>query len=507
MTTTVAIGHPAPDTSRAPGAALNRALNFDVTRPVAFAVLAIAYIASRAPFVNIGYGTDPDAWRVALGGYWLWDHGEYYPSRLPGYPLPELASAAVIKGGAVATNLLVVLVSLAGVWLFARIARDLEIPHRFLIVIGFAFAPLLWINSMTTMDYMWALTFVLGAYYFLIRERNIVAGVFVGLAAASRSTSILMLLPFALYLWRDGKRDDILRFGAIAIAVAAVAYTPVVWAYGFRFLNFYDSKVGYLNVLRLLGKDCLGLIGAIGVLVAIGLSAKRLARLPADVVADKHTAVWVLAMALTVAVFLRLPHESAYLIPLYPFGFLLMAKYFQRWVLAGVVSAILLAGFVDLTSPGEDITTEAFTHARLGEGLVLSNRDTMRAQISFSHELEQLNIPDNTVVMTGFIYPQFAVLNRHRLELGVLEKDESSISQLSDKGKATDRQHNIVYSWLLDFEDFERFRNEGYDFMYTQDAGRSTAALYKFRPGLYGATVIDLGRGPSGGRGAARTAR
>ena len=45
------------------------------------------------------------------------------------------------------------------------------------------------------------------------------------------------------------------------------------------------------------------------------------------------------------------------------------------------------------------------------------------------------------------------------------------------------------------------------------DAGRSTASLYEFRPGLYNdlaknnVRIIDLGRGPSGSSGAARTDR
>lgn len=176
MTTTLTEEQTAPGLAAAPAAptsgALSRILNFDLTQPLAFAALAIVYVASRAPFINIGYGTDPDAWRVALSGYWLWDHGEFYPSRLPGYPVPEFASAAVIKGGWLATNSMTLLVSLLGLWFFARIVARLELPNRALLVAGFAFTPLLWINSMTTMDYMYALTFVLGAYLFLLRGRR-----------------------------------------------------------------------------------------------------------------------------------------------------------------------------------------------------------------------------------------------------------------------------------------------------------------------------------------------
>src|SRR4051812_38781593 len=98
--------------------ALERAFGIDLSRPLAFIALAAVFVASRVPFIDNGYGTKPDAWRIALSGYWLWDQHEFYPSRLPGYPVPELSYAAVVKGGWVATNSLTIAVSLVGLWFF-----------------------------------------------------------------------------------------------------------------------------------------------------------------------------------------------------------------------------------------------------------------------------------------------------------------------------------------------------------------------------------------------------
>lgn len=486
---------------------IERALSTDFARPLAFAALAAVYAASRAPWINIGYGTDPDAWRVALSGYWMWEHGEFYPSRLPGYPLQEYASAAVFPGGHLATNGLTLLVSLLGLWFFAAIVRELRLPNRGLVVAGFAFTPLLWINSMNTMDYMWALTFILGSYWLLMRGQVGLAGVALGLAVASRSTSLLFVVPLGVYLWRDGRGGELRDFVVWALFVPLVFYLPIAWRYGADFIDFYDASIGYLSVARLLAKDTLGIFGAIAVLVALVVSLPRLLRLPGDFVRDKHVTLWVLAIGVVLMIFARLPHESAYLIPLYPFGFLVMARYFQRWVLAGAVAAIVLAGFVDITTPGDEISLSDVREARIGRGLVLSNAETMRLQLDFVDDVEALDVPPKTVVSLGFIYPHFAVLNRDRLEIGILEEDTHSISQLSDKGKATDAEREVVYVWLLDYEDFVRFRDEGYSFRVTQDANRSTVALYDYRPALMGAQVIDLGRGPSGGSGAARTDR
>ncbi len=489
------------------GEIVSRAAAIDYTQPAAFTLLALAYVISRAPFLSIGYGTDPDAWRVALSGLWLWDHHEFYPSRLPGYPIPELASAAVIKGGPLATNSLTMLVSLVGVWLFARIATKLDLPNRGLIVAAFAFMPLLWINSMTTMDYMWALTFILASYDFLLRRSHGMAGLMLGLAVASRSTSAVMLVPLLAYMWRDHRRDEIRIFLVAAVAVALAAWAPIYWKYELRFFNFYDSKVGYLAVLRLLAKDCLGLIGSAAVVAAILVSLSRLARLPSDFLRDKNVMVWVLAIAGIAFSFTRLPHEAAYLIPIYPFGLFIMAKYFRPAVLAGTLAVVVLAGFIDLTSPGEEISLSALADSRPGQGLVLSNRDTMQTQIDFARDVRNEQPPPNTVFAVGFVYPIIAVKHYDELTVDILEKDERAISQLADKGKATDDQRTITYVWLLDYDDFKRLQEEGMTFWYTQDAGRSIAALYDYRLGLFGGTEIDLGRGPSGGSGAARTDR
>ncbi|TAK57717.1 MAG: hypothetical protein EPO22_11810 [Dehalococcoidia bacterium] len=53
----------------------------------------------------------------------------------------------------------------------------------------------------------------------------------------------------------------------------------------------------------------------------------------------------------------------------------------------------------------------------------------------------------------------------------------------------------------MTWEDYQRFAESyaGATFFYTPDAGRSTTALYNYRPGLFGAHVIESGRAPGGG--------
>ncbi len=490
-------------------------IDFDFTHPLAFASLAFFYVAARVPWVDHGYGTDPDAWRVALSATYLRDHADYTPSRLPGYPLHEFISSAFVRQGWVWTNLSTVAISLAGVLIFAALARKLELPHRGVLVIAFAFTPLLWINSTTTMDYMWALTFVMGAYLALLYDAPALAGVSLGAATGFRLTSGLMLPVFWLLILRSKKRDQIRPLTAISVAVALAAYTPVLMDYGLNFFNFYDQKIPASDFIRTLGKDGLGVIGALAVIVAFALSWRRVRSLPRDVIDNPQVMTWVAVIVLYFLSYTRLPHEIAYLIPLFPFGFFLMARYMSKAVLVACLAVIVLAGFVDITTPGTDsgLGTSELTSARIGRGMVLSDLDTMRNQRAFAEEVREMTVTNRdikrpAVVMVGFIYPELVMLNKDQLQIGTIAKDITAISQLSDKGLATDRAHNVKYVWLLDYKTMQEFQHQGATIYVTPDAERSTYQVYGYRPEYFGAVVLPLSReNPSLGKGAASTNR
>jgi hypothetical protein len=491
-----------------------RAIDLEFTSPLAFAALAVAYFASRAAWLDLGYGTDPDAWRVALTAEYFWREGEYLPSRLPGYPLHELVTAGAVKGGWVWTNLSTVFISVAGLYVFAWLARKLELPHRGALVVGFAFAPLLWINSVQTMDYMWALTFVLGAYLALLYKSPTLAGLSLGVAAGFRLTSLFMLVPFALFLWQSQRRGEIRPVAFTALAVTLVVYLLVLMDYGINFLNFYDQDVEVDEFVKRLGKDGLGIIGGLALIAGIVVSLGRLRAFPRDLARDPHVLLWASAIVIYFLSYTRLPHEIAYLLPLFPFGFFLMARYFARAVLVAVLGAILLAGFVDVTSPADEIglSTETFTSARLGTGMVLSDRETLQNQMDFAREVRQLtlNHPDfdtPAVVVVGFIYPELAMLYKDELDFGILENDLEAISQLSDKGFAQDRSRDVIYVWLLEFDEFQGFNAEGRSIYLTADAARSTFAVYGYRPGYFGALELPLSRDNPSVAGTAETDR
>ncbi len=365
----------------------------DLTRPLPFVILAIVFFALRLPWIGLGHGTDPDAWRVALTAHHLLDTGDYFPSRLPGNPLHELVTTIFIPGGWIATNLATAVVSLAGVYLFGRIVRLHGLPDSAILVAGFAFTPLLLINSIATMDYMWALTAILGAYYCVQTGRPIWAGVLIGVTAGFRLQGAAIWLLLAFLAWRQDRKADLAPMTAAAAGVTLLAYAPVLVVYGLDFLNYFDASVGYQDVLRLLGKEALGVIGGLGVLAGLAISLPRLRSLPDDLRFDPAVGAWLLFIAIYFVSFLQLPHEIAYLIPVFAFAFLLMGRYFTRPALALALGAILLAGTVDVTTPDRGL---GFSSATIGKGLVLSNADTMSAQRNFVEEIVDADVPDGS---------------------------------------------------------------------------------------------------------------
>jgi hypothetical protein len=493
-----------------PASAVSRLAGADLTQPLPFALLALAFLAVRIPFVNSGHGTDPDAWRVALTAHYFFEHGDYFPSRLPGNPLHELVTALLIPGGWIATNLATAIVSLVGVFLFARIVRMLDLPYRGLLVVAFAFTPLLIINSVSTMDYMWTLTAVLAAYYSLLRGAPLWTGIFLGLAIGFRLQSIIVVPAFAYLLWRTDNRSNIEPMVLAALGVGLLAYAPVLVVYGPDFLNYYDASVLYSDVARLVGKEALGVLGAAGVLAGAAFSFQHLKRLPGDAVRDPQVGLWLLIIGIYFITFLRLPHEIAYLIPVFPFGLMIMAKYFKPLALGGSLAAILLAGFVDFTTPSDELGSSSLnlSEATIGKGLVLSNAETMNNQRNFVQQLTSAEVPDRSVIMTGFIYPQLAVRERARLDARILRRDYGGISMLSDRGEAVDEARDVRYVWLVNYDTYLVLQSQGYHMFVVPDAVLSTAALYDYRPAILGSQYVRLDQeAPSAGAGAGSTDR
>lgn len=338
-------------------------------------VLGAAVFLSRLPFLFAGYGSDPDAWRVAWTGRVIAATGAYQSSRAPGNPIPELAAAALARFPAPALNAVTAFFGAAAVVLFGVILRRLGCRAWIAGAIALAFTPVVAIHSSDAMDYVWALAFVLAGFLAALDGRAAVAGLCVGVATGCRLTSLVMLVPFSIAIVGTAggvgnasvaasspprRTRALLALWIVGLLSAAAAFAPVFFTYGLGFLHDYEH--GYpplLYVFKNLTVDAWGVIGVAALAVAKLAAWIRFARrakdsaIPEGAPAAPFVAAAV-AMLIVFVIFLRLPHEAAYLIPAVPFVLLLFARALSPRGFTALCVALALSSFaIKVSEPGK----------------------------------------------------------------------------------------------------------------------------------------------------------
>lgn len=311
---------------------------------IGFAFLFFVVMASRFPFLWAGYGVEEDPWLLALTAKNIAQSGAYEMSRAPGHPLQEIIYALMWDAGPFAYNLMSAVMSVIAVLFFALSLRQLGFRHYLYAAFAFAFTPVVFISSTYTMDYMWAMAFVMSGFYFLtsppsplLKERGVrgevLAGILLGLSLGCRITSALMLIPFSILLFY-GERNlkKILTLVTTTFVVALLVYFPVLKEYGLLFFT-YSDQFPYPNFFKMMYKATIGVFGTVGVTTILFLLIK--------ILLDKRNNrekvnsfpfgrigwVCIIVIILYTLAYLRLPQKSAYLIPIIPFVILLFGTF------------------------------------------------------------------------------------------------------------------------------------------------------------------------------------
>jgi len=351
--------------------------------PWAGALLALGVVASHLPFVTPGYGTDTDAWKFASAIREMSMTGRYTASRAPGYPVVEVLSAPFARLGPWAPNALSALAAAACAWLVARLFARHGVRDALLAGAAFVFLPAAFIAGTSSMDYLWALAFALAAWLDAADGRAARAGLWAGLAIGSRLTSVLYLPSLVLLLTRT-PGPPLVRRGAllvaVATAVAAVCYVPVFQVYGWWMFSYSEISGGQSSALRFAtgmlqggdpgvawpligGQATVLLLGLVGCVAVAGVLLSLFAQ-PRDAVraaAVDRVSAWAagLVVAFEGIVYLRLPHDEGYLLPVVPFLMLAIAALATPARFRALCAAFLLSPFlfgVDVEPPKKGLT-------------------------------------------------------------------------------------------------------------------------------------------------------
>jgi len=319
------------------------------------ALAALAVLLTRLPWIDSGYGSDPDGYRVVIAARQIARSGVYEASRLPGYPLYEYLTALSAMASPWVSNAVTALLSVAAFVCFALILRELGVRRYLLLALAFAMTPVIYVNSCCTIDYIPAIACQLAATYAVLRGRPVLSGLLLGLAVGCRITAGALALPLCLWMLLTGAPRPALRhclaFGIALLTVSALCFVPVWRRYGADFFAFYDN--GWYPPLDVVAMRALPLVwGPLGLaaLLALLCAAPAYAGFARRALAEARTRVALLLALATITLyliaFLRLPDEAGYLVPAVPFVLLAIALIAPPRAVAALAVALMLSSWI-----------------------------------------------------------------------------------------------------------------------------------------------------------------
>lgn len=396
--------------------------------------LGAAVLLSRAPWLGVGYGNDPDASRVVLAARAMLEERGYVRSRPPGYPVHESLVALLQSGGPWLTNGLSAVAAAVAAVLLARIARRLGSAHPVAVGAALAFTPVVFVASTSTMDYTTGLALALGAVDAVLAGRSALGGVLLGLAIGARVTYGALLLPLALWTLtgEDARRRALVLAGA-ALATGALCFLPVVARYGPGFFTFADNVryPAWATIAVGLGPGVWGTLGTVALLAAIvsvSASSGHVRDRWAKRGVRRATGLAALTVALYVVAYLRLPHTSAYLVPVVPFALLVAGLLLPARALLALCVAVGAASFVGVGRSG------------LAAGPALADRAARVAGVAEVDRWREAvrTLPRGSVLVAGYRMPELEVALGTAgggVELRYLVESEAECRDLAASGR------------------------------------------------------------------------
>lgn len=468
-----------------------------------FWIIATVVFLSRAPFIGAGYGIDPDAWRVANSSHVIAAKHEYMASRLPGYPIQEIVYSFFWNKQPEFFNIVTAFLSALGMASFALTLKKIGCRDSTLTTFALACTPVVYINSVNSMDYLWALSFVLGSLYCVVASRPLWAGILLGIAVGCRITSGAMAIPFSMIILnaqteKNLPLKEITKFLAGTLVVGAIAFLPVMIKYGTGFFTFADGYPSFGEIMRRATIEVWGIVGVIVLLIAIVVSVfhrKVINNRTSFVryVPPQYVAASMIAILLYVVAFLRLPGDAGYLIPVLPFVFLLLARFVHCTVFIIVCICIITSSFfvsLDSVDRQWSVKPSAFSVSFLVGGRVLAC-DFLKGPIfnDYFRRKERMKFADHIlsfaekrttrgVIVSGSWLPQLAVTAG-----SILPENTERFASF------THRQTDFV--GLLDSAYIMRCQNEGRDIFYIKGQEVENKEVYGVDLRSFGAQEIQ----------------
>ncbi len=387
-------------------------------------IVAIIILLSRLPFIFTGFGSEEDAWGLALTAEQIDISGKYEVSRLPGHPFQEILYSYIYQHGFLLMNLLTVLISTGGFICFYLLLANHKVANPFYATMALAFVPVIYINSTNVMDYTWAMSAILCSAYLLSGRQMLLSGILLGVAIGCRITSGAMLLPYILYLIFDEKKlpvKEILILTLTTLITSLICFLPVIKTYGISFFAYYEH-FPIPALVKNLYKGTIGVMGTAGSIVLFALLFLSLRPVLAILKIKDHAhrplmIMSVCAALLYIIAFARLPLKSAFMIPAMPFLILIivlsMKQQHVKWLFGSLIISCFFIG-VNLTDPNRGSPPSIISYSvkaagqmvsfDLLKGPVIADCEKQKAILDYTAKVIQSekDIDEYSVVIAGW---------------------------------------------------------------------------------------------------------
>ncbi len=371
------------------------------SRLTVLVTIAVVGILTRIPFLDKGFGEDFDGWRVVYVGQHIASGIFYEASRLPGYPVVEYIHALIEwlgASGPIVHNCLALISGLFLGFLFYYETKNLIASA------GLLLHPLIWIHSTTSMDYLIGATLIFGTWV-SARSHPVLSGLLGGIATGTRMTLTLTFISLTRKL----------ATALIWICVAVISFLPVFLTYGFQMFSYAQSDIKLGIAIYKCVYEVFGMPLFLGILALFIFYWKRIRY----VFNDSYSRRILITIGLLIIPYLALPVETAYIIPILPFAYLLAVRWFpKRWLFIGVILAVLngLISFGVIDPQAYREYGRVAIHA-VSPGRVIRDYQVRVEQKSRAKLLAKANYPKNSYVFIDVFPSAIVEAAPHRWQL------------------------------------------------------------------------------------------
>jgi hypothetical protein len=276
-----------------------------------------------------------------------------------------------------------------------------------------------------------------------------------GLAISSRINLVIFLLPFTYLAWKETRNiKKVIYFNLGAGIIPIIMFGPLWIKYGLRLITYVQVNFTLISYIEQVGYyiySGFGLLPIIIFLIGLLISAKKLIIQVLN--GNEEIIFLLLTIVPTLILYLKAPYAAEYLIPVLPFGLILVGKLYNSKLFSLLCILLLLSSVVNVCSISIDDNGKP-EFKIIDEGAIKKNIDERIHRMQYSEQIRSSKI-NHSIVVAYYYLPFIQYLNLN------------SGKNYTKKGYL-DIDNDVEYLNSLNMEEFEEFKKKGYTIYYVK---------------------------------------